>query len=152
MGRLDSLSWRFHLRPGARWQDGRPVTAEDVRFSFDAFGDSAIDAPARPYLPDRVTAAAGDPTTVRIRFPEPSPEQLYDATYHVRVIPSHIWSSIRRGVVLRHHMAHLVGSGPYRIAEWKRGEYVRLVADSADRTQPASARPYGGSRPILTRP
>ena len=43
-------SWRFHLRPGARWQDGRPVTAEDVRFSFEAFGDSVLDAPARPYL------------------------------------------------------------------------------------------------------
>ncbi|MGH7525070.1 MAG: ABC transporter substrate-binding protein, partial [Gemmatimonadales bacterium] len=31
--RIDSLTWRFHLRPDARWQDGRPVTAEDVVFS-----------------------------------------------------------------------------------------------------------------------
>src|SRR6476646_8511510 len=42
--RVDSVRWRFHLRPGARWQDGRPVTAEDVRFSFDAFTDSTLDS------------------------------------------------------------------------------------------------------------
>ena len=45
--RVDSVRWRFHLRPGARWQDGRPVTAEDVRFSFDAFEDSTLDSRAR---------------------------------------------------------------------------------------------------------
>src|SRR6266536_1231625 len=66
--RVDSLSWRFHLRPGARWQDGRPVTAEDVRFSFEAFGDSVLDAPARPNLAGRVTVAAEDSTTVLVRF------------------------------------------------------------------------------------
>src|SRR5690348_10866656 len=48
--RVDSVTWRFHLRPGARWQDGQPVTAEDVRFSFEAFSDSVFDAPARSYL------------------------------------------------------------------------------------------------------
>ena len=45
--RVDSLTWRFHLRAGARWQDGQPVTAEDVRFSFEAFADSVLDTPAR---------------------------------------------------------------------------------------------------------
>jgi peptide/nickel transport system substrate-binding protein len=136
--RVDSLSWRFHLRPGARWQDGRPVTAEDVRFSFEAFGDSALDAPARPYLAHRVTVVPEDPMTVLIRFLQPSPEQLYDATYHVWIIPSHIWSATPPASWPSDtNTAHLVGSGPYRIAEWKRGEYVRLVADSAAGTQPA---------------
>src|SRR6187551_3219591 len=48
--RIDSLTWRFHLRPGARWHDGRPVTSGDVRFSFDAFSDSTIGAPAQSVL------------------------------------------------------------------------------------------------------
>jgi peptide/nickel transport system substrate-binding protein len=136
--RLDSLTWRFHLRPGARWQDGRPVTADDVVFSFEAFGDSALDAPARPYLAHRVTVQAEDSATVRVRFAEPSPEQLYDATYHVRIIPRHIWSeqpSARWAADTS--VAHLVGSGPYRVAQWKRGEFVRLVADSTAAEPPA---------------
>jgi peptide/nickel transport system substrate-binding protein len=136
--RVDSLSWRFHLRPGARWQDGRPVTAEDVRFSFEAFSDSALDAPARPYLAHRLSVVPEDSTTLLIRFAEPSPEQLYDATYHVRIIPSHIWSAAPPASWPSDtNVAHLVGSGPYRIAEWKRGEYVRLVADSGAAHRPA---------------
>ena len=136
--RLDSLSWRFHLRPGAHWQDGRPVTAGDVRFSFEAFGDSVLDAPARPYLAHRLAVVPEDSATVLIRFAESSPEQLYDATYHVRIIPSHIWSATPPASWLSDtNVAHLVGSGPYRIAEWKRGEYVRLVADSGAAIPPA---------------
>ena len=40
--RRDSLTWRFHLRPNARWHDGRAVTAEDVRFSFEAYSDTIL--------------------------------------------------------------------------------------------------------------
>ena len=81
--RVDSLTWRFHLRPGARWQDGQPVTSEDVRFSFEAFADSVIDSPARPYL-TAVAVVPEDSVTVLVRFPAPSAEQLYDATFQVR--------------------------------------------------------------------
>ena len=119
--RIDPLTWRFHLRPAARWQDGRPVTADDVVFSFDAFSDSTLDAGARPYLAGRVHATAEDSATVRIGFSESSPEQLYDATYHVRVFPRHIWDSIpRQRWAADTGAAHLVGSGPYRVQEWQR--------------------------------
>lgn len=138
--RVDSLTWRFHLRPGARWQDGRPVTAEDVRFSFDAFADSVLDAPARPYLAGRLRVEVVDSGTLLIRFTEPSPEQLYDATYHVRVIPSHIWAGEPRAAwAADTATAHLVGSGPYRVAEWAHDDHVTLVADTT-RPDPPSIR------------
>jgi len=129
--RVDSLTWRFHLRPGARWHDGRPITAEDVVFSFDAFSDSTLDALARPSLAGLVRAAAEDSATVRIAFSHPSPEQLYDATYHVRIIPRHVWESIPRNRwAADTALAHLVGSGPYRIRDWNRGQFLTLIADS----------------------
>jgi len=129
---IDSLSWRFHLRPKARWHDGKPVTADDVAFSFDAFADSALDAPARAYLSGRLRAVAEDSATVRVTFTEPSPEQLYDATYHVRVMPRHIWAPIPRDQwAADTAVGHLVGSGPYRVLNWKRGQFLTLLADSA---------------------
>jgi len=135
--RLDSLSWRFHLAPKARWADGTPVTSEDVRFSFEAFSDSILDPPARPYLAGRVRIAVEDSATFRVVFNGPSPEQLFDATYHVRVVPEHVWGSIPKeawgGDTV---LARLVGSGPYRVAEWKRGRYLRL-----DARQPANGGP-----------
>jgi peptide/nickel transport system substrate-binding protein len=127
--RLDSLTWRFHLAPGAHWADGQPVTAEDVRFSFEAFSDSILDPPARAYLAGRVRVAVEDSAAFRVVFTTPSPEQLFDATYHVRIVPQHVWGSIPRATWASDTaLAHLVGSGPYRVVEWKRGRFLRLAA------------------------
>jgi peptide/nickel transport system substrate-binding protein len=131
--RVDSLTWRFHLRSGARWHDGRRVTAQDVVFSFEVFSDSTLDAVARSYLAGRVRATAEDSATVRITFTKPSPDQLYDATYHVRVLPRHVWDSIPRfRWAADTTLSHLVGSGPYRMQDWRRGQFVRLTAESLE--------------------
>ncbi|HEX2249142.1 MAG TPA: peptide ABC transporter substrate-binding protein [Gemmatimonadales bacterium] len=139
--RIDSLTWRFRLRDGARWQDGTPVTAEDVRFSFEVFADSIVDAVARTYLANRIRVEVEDPRTVRIRFNEPSPEQLYDATYHVRILPQHVWSRIPRETwAADTNLARLVGSGPYRLHSWKRGQHAILVADTSAQRKPRIGR------------
>jgi peptide/nickel transport system substrate-binding protein len=129
--RVDPTTWRFHLRPGARWQDGRPVTAEDVQFSFEAFSDSLIDSPARGYLAGQARVTVEDRSTFLVRFATAYPEQLYDATYHVRVIPKHIWDSLPKSSwAEKTDIGLLVGSGPYRVREWKQGQHVRLDLDS----------------------
>jgi peptide/nickel transport system substrate-binding protein len=137
--RVDSLAWRFHLRPGALWQDGVPVTANDVVFSFSAYADSSIDAIGRMAVAP-LQVSAPDSATVLIRFPHPSPEQLYDATYHVRVIPEHVWAGIPRGGwEADTAVAHLVGSGPFRVLSWRRGEALMLVEGSRGRGVKRSA-------------
>jgi peptide/nickel transport system substrate-binding protein len=139
--RLDSLTWRFHLRPDAWWQDGRPVTSEDVRFSFEAFSDSALGSVSQPYLAGRVEVIPEDSTTFLIRFAEPSPEQLYDATYHVRVIPKHVWAGVPRGAwAADTSTVRLVGSGPFRLERWERGQFLILSADSAAGDRPGIRR------------
>ena len=139
--RVDSLTWRFHLRPGARWHDGRPVTSEDVRFSFAAFSDSALGSIAQPYLAGRVAVVPTDSATFIVRFTEPSPEQLYDATYHVRVIPKHIWEAIPMASwAADTSTTRLVGSGPFRMERWERGQYLVLAADTTASETPGLRR------------
>jgi peptide/nickel transport system substrate-binding protein len=139
--RLDSLTWRFHLRRDARWQDGRPVTAEDVRFSFDAFADSVLDSPARLSLVNRLQVQVQDSRTVIVRFTEPSPEQLYDASFHVRIIPAHIWSRVpRESWAADTNSGRIVGSGPYRLRRWKRGQHLVLEADTTAARRPQIGR------------
>ncbi len=138
--RVDSLSWRFHLRPGARWHDGRPVTAEDVVFSFASYADSSLETAAASAL-QGVVAEALDSTTVLVRFPAWSPEQLYDATWHVRILPEHIWSATPPATWTSDTaLANLVGSGPYRVVSWERGISVTLEADSNWQPAPAIRR------------
>lgn len=135
--RVDSLTWRFHLRPGALWHDSVPVTADDVAFSFAAFADSTLETAAATALAG-VTAEALDSTTVLVRFPRSSPEQLYDATWHVRILPKHIWGSTPPASWASDtSIAHLVGSGPYRVSSWERGTTVTL--DAAPTWRPVSA-------------
>lgn len=125
--RVDSLTWRFHLRPGAAWHDGVPVTAADVVFSFAAYTDPALDTEARAVLEGQVAAAAEDSATVLLRFARAYPEQLYDATWHVRILPAHIWEPMPRDQWAGDTaLAHLVGSGSYRVTEWVRGQSLRI--------------------------
>jgi peptide/nickel transport system substrate-binding protein len=139
--RADSATWLFRLRPGARWHDGRPVTADDVVFSYGAYADSAIDALARGSVAGRLEASAVDSATVRVRLLQPSSEPLYDATYHVRILPRHIWGAIPTAAWREDTaLAHLVGSGPYRLREWRRGASLTLVADTTAALQPAIRR------------
>ena len=138
--RVDSLTWRFHLRPGALWHDSVSVTASDVVFSFAAYNDSTLETAASSVLAD-VTAEAADSATVLIRFPRYSPEQLYDATWHVRILPRHIWAASPPASWPNDTSnAHLVGSGPYRVRSWERGTTITLDAASTWRPAPAIRR------------
>jgi peptide/nickel transport system substrate-binding protein len=127
--RVDSLTWRFHVRPGARWSDGQPVTASDVVYSFATAADTTLVNSPPSALAGHVTVTPDDSTTVKIRFDRPYPEQLYDATWHVRVIPRHIWQGVPSGQWASDtSIARLVGSGPYRVTRWVRGESLDLEA------------------------
>jgi peptide/nickel transport system substrate-binding protein len=136
--RLDSLTVRFTLRKGARWHDGVPVTAGDVAFSFEAYADSSVDTQARGVLAGRVSATAIDDSTILVHFTAPDPEQWYDATWHVRILPRHIWDSMpRTRWASDTNTSHLVGSGPYRLATWHKGQSLRLERVEGDAHQPA---------------
>lgn len=135
--RVDPVTLRFHLRQGARWHDSVPVTAADVVFSFEAYADSALDAQARATLAGRVTASATDDSTVLIRFSAPDPEQWYDATAAVRVLPRHLWDSIPRGRWADTPAeSRVVGSGPYRLGGWVKGQSLSLERVGAEPSAP----------------
>ena len=139
--RHDSLTWRFRLRPGANWHDGIPVTSEDVRFSFQVFSDSNLGAVSQPYLAGKIEILPEDSATFLIRFAEPSPEQLYDATYHVRVIPKHVWERVPRDTwATDTSTARLIGSGDFRVERWERGQFLILAADSVAGRSPGIRR------------
>ena len=136
--RVDSLTWRFTLRDGARWHDGRPVTAEDVQYSFQVFRDSTIDAAARTQLASIAGVEPTDSNAVLIRFTHPYSEQLYDATYHVRIIPRHVWEGAGDPSSWADDTtsSRLIGSGPYRFSTWQKGQSLILVADTSSPLQP----------------
>ena len=109
----------FRLRPEARFHDGRPVTAGDVKFTLD-WAVSTVDGGLVFAWVDSVEAV--DEREVRIHLNEPLKDShLRFLTFEPNVLPAHHW----RG---RHPsdttLVEPLGSGPYRVARWDRG-YIR---------------------------
>ncbi|PYM33246.1 MAG: peptide ABC transporter substrate-binding protein [Candidatus Rokuibacteriota bacterium] len=116
----------FFLRKGVKWHDGQAFTSRDVKFTFDMLREAA-DAPAKLRINPRKdwyanieAVEAADPHTVVFRLRKPQPSLLlmlasgYAPVYAAHVPPA----SYRTGCV---------GTGPFKLKEWRKGEYVEFV-------------------------
>ncbi len=129
----DSLSVAFVVDSSARWHDGKPVTAADVRFSFRFFTDPAVGSiHARGFAGiDSVTVR--DAHTAVAWWTRRHPEQFFQLVYNLAVMPEHLLDTIARDAVLASgYASHPVGSGRYRFGQWDRKRQLLLVADSAN--------------------
>src|SRR3989454_5483407 len=125
------LTLVFHLDPRARWQDGQPVTAADVEFTFNAYTDSAVASPFRPKLHRIASVTQRDSLTAVFRFRERYPEMFYDAVYHMRILPAHLLRPVPRDQWRTAPFGRQpVGDGPYRFVRWQPAQSIELVADS----------------------
>jgi peptide/nickel transport system substrate-binding protein len=124
----DGLDFSFALAHDVRWQDGQPLTAEDVAFSFAYYGVHAY-----RWMPtDSLVASASaiDASHVRIHLKAPYPAFLEEVAGSVPIIPRHVWASVADPLQYAGADAS-VGSGPYRLAEYRSADGAyRLTANS----------------------
>jgi peptide/nickel transport system substrate-binding protein len=120
----------FHLRNDVRWHDGQKVTAEDVAFTFDlAKNPVTASLLASAYLSQVDRAVVVDSSTIRFHFLHPHAQALEDFWW--APVPKHLLSNVvpadlRNAPFNRNP----VGSGPYRVGEWKANEQLVLVRDT----------------------
>jgi peptide/nickel transport system substrate-binding protein len=127
----DSLSIAFHLDPRARFHDGAPVRAGDVRFSLALYKDPTVGSPAASALADVDSISVTDSVTATAWFHHRSPEQFYSLVYNVRVLPEHLLRDVDRTNIGASDFArHPVGSGPFRFVRWEPRAVVEIAADT----------------------
>ena len=138
----DNRTLTFHLRSNARWSDGVPVTAEDVRFTFQVQRDRRVDWPnmdIKDFIDD---VEVVDPHTVRFHFTRVYPYQLMDAN-DGPIIPAHVWGKIPLDRWRTTDFEpSLVTCGPFRLASHTPQQTVVLERDPAY---------WGNPRPYLQR-
>jgi len=124
----DGKTWTFKLHEGAKWHDGTPLTAEDVVFTyqmiqgFDSFGL------IKDYTTLIERVEAPDPTTVVIAF-EDTVANTDERFSGVPILPKHIWEQFEsEQEALEFENLEMIGSGPFRMAEYRPGEFTRLTA------------------------
>ncbi|HEY7566739.1 MAG TPA: ABC transporter substrate-binding protein, partial [Gemmatimonadaceae bacterium] len=129
----DSLAITFALDPRARWHDGRPVRAGDVRFTFEVLKDARTASPLATYLKSVDSISVTDSLTATAWFNRRSPEQFFDLVYNVAVLPEHLLATVPRDRLAESPFAQQpIGSGRYRFSSWQRGSLVELDADTAN--------------------
>jgi microcin C transport system substrate-binding protein len=125
----DRLSVTFKLRPEARFHNGDPVLARDVKHSFDML-KSELAAPGyRSLLEEVVAAEAVDDRTVRYRFAKPNRE--LPLTVGGLPVFSHRWGQVNGKPKLFDQivMDIPIGSGPYKIGPVTFGKDITYVRD-----------------------
>lgn len=121
----DGLRYTFRLQEGVKWHDGKPFTAADVVFSLRDFL-SQTSPRARTLSSHVVSYETPDDHTVIMTLDKPFPAFIYgfDVTT-VPMIPKHVYENT--DFKTNPANEHPVGTGPFKFAEWRKGEYVRLV-------------------------
>jgi len=138
----------FFLRRNVKWHDGQPFTSRDVKYTFDIVREAA-DAPAKLRINPRkdwysnveaIEAADAHTVIFRLKRPQPSLLLMLAAGYSP-VYPAH--------VPLVELRQRCVGTGPFRLKEYARGQFV-VMERNPDYFVPG--RPYldGIRYPIIT--
>jgi len=100
------------LRTGVRWHDGRPLTADDVAFTFQ-FAASHFQPRFTPELADVDSVRATGPLTVTIDLRRVSLGFEDQPLADLPILPRHLWQGLPRGLPAPPGLP--VGSGPYRL-------------------------------------
>jgi peptide/nickel transport system substrate-binding protein len=138
---LDANGVTFRLRQDVRWHDGQPVTAEDVKFTFDlAKSPDAASLLGSAYLTMVESATVVDPHTIRFDFVAPHAQPL-DAFWWPP-LPRHLLGDVGAAQMAQAPFnAEPVGSGPFRFASWDRGQRLTLEANT-EFPEALGGRPY----------
>lgn len=124
----DFSSVTYRLRAQAKWHDGKPVTADDVIFSLDAFKKHHPQYSA--YYRHVVKAEKNGDREIRFTFDAPGNRELPLIVGQLTVLPKHWWegtdSEGRKRDISATTLEKPLGSGAYRIKEFVAGRSVTL--------------------------
>lgn len=134
----------FTLKDGLKFHDGKPVTSKDVKFTLSALASPDYEGDLQSYVQSIVGfkeiqmgtenslkgVVCPNDKTIEINFETPySPVLINIGT--LGILPSHIWENIeiKKWSEGNDFITKPIGSGPYKLEEFKIGEFAKLVAN-----------------------
>ena len=119
---INPTTWRFHLRKGVKFHDGKPLTAEDVKYSFEQYADpkNRRSVFARGISKIEIRNAS----TVDLITSEPVSALLFNLT-RLQIL----LKDTREKAGVQAFSEKPIGTGPYKFVEWKRDQQLVLEAN-----------------------
>lgn len=119
----DGKTYTFHLRPGIKFSNGQPVTAEDVAWTLNRFGNPKINAIMAAVAGGYGNATVVSSSTVRVQLAKPVAAFLYDISiWPAFVLPKNL--VVKEGKAFYNHP---VGTGPFMVQSFVKGSHITMV-------------------------
>ncbi len=127
---VDSSAIRFHIRSDVRWSDGEPLTAHDVKFTYDWAKNTELASPRRDYVQHLDSVSVQDDSVLTFHFQRRYAEMLTHTT--LPPMPRHVYegsdpAQLRSHPSITSPAGNLVVSGPFMIGRHDRGQQTVLV-------------------------
>jgi peptide/nickel transport system substrate-binding protein len=148
----DGLSYTFTLRKGLKFHNGAELTSADVVWSWNRYMDPKTDWRCLSEFDGRGRAkveavTAPDPATVVFKLDKPSSLFLANIARTDCAMTAILHKDSLKA---DGSFDKPIGTGPYKLAEWKRGEFIRLTRNDAYASLPGAPDGYtGGKRPLV---
>ena len=135
----DSLSVTFKLKDNLKWRDDKPITSDDIVFSFDLYSDPDIQSrlfgtfekfqtTKDLHIEIKKSFDVIDAKTIKINFIKGSTPSLYDID--VPIIPKHIFEKFdRKNLITLEKGIDSVTSGPFYLEKWDKNQAIYLKAN-----------------------
>jgi peptide/nickel transport system substrate-binding protein len=121
----DGLTWTFHLRDDVKWSDGKPLTSEDVAYTFNRTAKEEW-SNFSPFTEGFSKVTTPDPATVVVTTKEPDPRL---PSLPVYILPKHVWQKYGPNKVSSFSNNDPVTSGPFRLTDWNKGSFFEMTAN-----------------------
>ena len=123
----DGKVWTFTITDRSKWQDGEPLTASDVAFTYNYVIKNKLGM-FIDYMKFIDTVEAPDATTVVFSCSKHKANML---GLWIPILPEHIWSKIKPADAEKSfkNPPPIIGSGPFQTGEVKKGAFIRMVAN-----------------------
>lgn len=122
-----SMVVKYRLRHGLKWQDGQPLQAEDILFTWQMHTDPKVKYPPTPGYEQIRMVEVVDAQTALVHF-----HRAYGDYYRLfqHILPRHSFRSVHWKFAANHpYNKHPVGSGPFVLKDWDQGQSALLNAN-----------------------
>lgn len=126
----DGKSFEFTLRDGVKWHDGKPLTIQDVKFSFDAImdpKDTYKTAHLKPYFENIKSAEVTGPNKIKFTVGTPYFNN-FTVVAGITVVPMHLYKNPSKAQEKLLNKT-LIGTGPYMLKEFDRAKRIVLTSN-----------------------
>lgn len=121
----DKKTVTYNLLQGEKWSDGQPITAADVKWTFDTLGKKGILTSG--YTENITSVTTPDDHTAVIHFSKPDTRAIGDLA--LPILPQHIWSKVPIAKLTGSYQPTLpmVGSGPFIVTSFSRNHLLKMT-------------------------